>query len=301
MDLDEMGVFAAVVEYGGFAKASERLGMPKSTVSRRVSHLEESLGVRLLNRTTRQVKLTDAGELYFQHCQRVVSEADQGRRAVQNMQAEPSGALRIGMPISFCMPFIQEMIHCFLERYPKIDIEIILDNKRADIVAEDIDLVFRVGDLPDSSLIARPIGFGHLLLVASPGYLAVNGQPKTMEELDNHSVMRHTAAPLHLTKGEETFVLKSNPRLVINDMSMIHQMAVRSTGIGLVPNTVAVDSLSSGTLVRVLPEYFMGPNPFYLVYASSRLQTTKVTAFIDFALERVRAMAPWNQMEKEGS
>ncbi len=289
-----MGVYATVVDLGSFTKAAQKLSMPKSTVSRHVSQLESRLGVRLLNRTTRQLKPTEVGKLYFHHCSRIIEEAEQAREVIQNMQAQPSGLLRITLPLAFGSEFIQYLVRDFLALHPKIKVEIMLDNRPLDMLDEELDVAFRMGDLADSSLVARHIGYSHLILAATPAYLQENGNPKSLEELEEHDLIRHPYALPTVVLNNKEHEVKAKNRLMVNDMDLIRKMTLKDMGIGMLPSIVAADDLDAGNLVRVLPDYTSGNKNFYLVYAGRRQKAAKVSAFIDFALERIKESAPWD-------
>jgi len=297
MELNEMGLFATVVDQGSFTKAANKLGMPKSTVSRHISQLEERLGARLLNRTTRQLKPTEVGKLYFQHCQRIVEEAEQAQDVIQKMQAEPSGLLRITMPLAFGLNFIQDLIHDFLALYPKIKVELYFDNKNLDILDEELDVALRIGTLPDSTMIARHIGATGLVLCATPEYLTKNGTPQTPEDLAQHQLIRHAIPPMVLYKDQKEIAYTANDRLVLNDMQLCLQMTLKNMGIGMVPKMLAVDEIEEGRLVEVLPDYDGPEKDIFLVYASRRQQAAKVLAFINFAMQRIKEEAPWSLPE----
>ncbi len=294
MELNEMGVYATVVELGSFTKAAAKLSMPKSTVSRHVSQLEGRLGVRLLNRTTRQLKPTEVGKLYFHHCSRIIEEAEQAREVIQTMQAQPSGLLRITLPLAFGSEFMQDLIKDFLELHPKIRVEMLMDNRSLDMLDEEIDIAFRMGDLPDSSMVARHIGSNRLILCATPEYLKNHGTPQAIDDLAKHAFLRHSSAPMSLQKGQQTFKLVAQDRLLLNDMDLLRKMTLKHMGIGLLPKSIAMDELQSGQLLVVLPEYSSPKKDFYLMYAGRRQKAVKVSAFVDFALERIKSNPPWD-------
>lgn len=293
MELNQMGVFATVVDQGSFTRASERLSMPKSTVSRLVSQLEKQIGARLLHRTTRQLKLTEVGKLYFEHCRRIVEEAEQAEQVVQRMQAEPSGLLRVSMPLAFGMPFTQDLIEAFLKKYPKVGLDLVLDNRLVDIIEEEIDVALRAGDVEDSSLIARPIGYGQLIMCATPEYLKKHGEPRHPHELDGHEIIRHPAVPLFMQSKNTEAAIPAKSRLLINDMSFIHQMTLRSMGVGIIPAMFVTEDIAAGRLKRLMPSYGFFKKQFYLVYAVKRQQSAKVSAFVNFVLEQVDESVPW--------
>ncbi len=297
MELNEMGVYATVVDLGSFTRAADKLSMPKSTVSRHVSQLEQRLGVRLLNRTTRQLKPTEVGKLYFQHCSRIIEEAEQAREVIQNMQAEPSGLLRLTLPLAFGNEFIQLLIKDFLQLHPKIKVEIQMDNRNLDMLDEELDVAFRMGDLADSSLVARHIGMNRLILCATPAYLQQHGTPETMQDLVDHEFIRHPSAPMTLFKNQKEYPLLTQDRLMLNDMDLVRKMTLQDMGIGMLPKLLACEEVRGGRLVQVMEEYTGPKKDIYLVYAGRRQKAAKVAAFVDFAMERIKESAPWELPE----
>ncbi len=297
MELNEMGVYATVVDLGSFTKAAAKLSMPKSTVSRHVSQLEQRLGVRLLNRTTRQLKPTEVGKLYFQHCSRIIEEAEQAREVIQNMQAQPSGLLRITLPLAFGNEFMQLLVKDFLLLHPKIRVEIQMDNRSLDMLDEELDVAFRMGDLADSSLVARHIGRNHLILCARREYLEEGVTAQTMQDLLDHEFIRHPSAPMTLYKDQKEYPLMTPDRLMLNDMDLVRKMTLQNMGIGMLPKLLACEEVKAGRFVQVMDEYTGPQKDIYLVYAGRRQKAAKVAAFVEFALERIKDSAPWDLPE----
>ena len=292
-DLNEMAIFAIVVNSGSFTKAAEKLKLPKSTVSRKVSQLEKRVGVRLINRTTRNLKPTETGKLYFTQCLKMLEQAEEADRVVNNMQSEPSGLLRISTPLAFGTPFFIGAIKKFLEKYPKVNVEIISDNKQIDMLEQEVDIAFRIGPLSDSSLIARNIGTARLSLCASPDYIKRHGVPKNIEDLKNHTCISHPVSPwiFHTANGSIDFHPQS--RLIANDMEMIRKMVKEGFGIGAVPQILISEDLNDDSLVKILPETPFQERTFYLVYPSRREPPSKVVAFTDFIFSHCQPIPPW--------
>ncbi|OUS30261.1 hypothetical protein A9Q99_07255 [Gammaproteobacteria bacterium 45_16_T64] len=292
-DLNEMAVFAKVVDTGSFTKAADKLGLPKSTVSRKISQLEERLGVRLLNRTTRALKPTETGKAYYHHCAKMVEEADEANSLVTNMQAEPSGMLRVSAPLAFGEPFLQDMLEEFLSLHPQISIELILDNRNVDLVEEEYDAAFRVGPLADSSFVARSLGAAQLVICASPEYLEKNPVPRTPQDLHDHSIVRHPSAAWELQGPDGIEVLELKSRLALNDMSLVKSVLKRGMGIGMLPCALAHEELQNGELLPLLLDFPFTEKMMYLVYPSRKQPPSKLVSFIEFVVERCRPMAPW--------
>jgi DNA-binding transcriptional LysR family regulator len=292
-DLNEMAIFAIVVSTGSFTKAAEKLKLPKSTVSRKVSQLEKRVGVRLINRTTRNLKPTETGKLYFSQCQKMLEQAEEADRIVNNMQSEPSGLLRISTPLSFGTPFFIGVIKQFLDKYPKVNVEIISDNKQIDMLEQEVDIAFRVGPLSDSSLIARNIGTARLSLCATQAYIDKYGEPKTIQDLEAHTCISHPVSPwiFQTSNGKVDFEPKS--RMIANDMEMIRKMVREGFGIGAVPQILISEDIKNKSLIKILPEIPFQERTFYLVYPSRREPPSKVVAFIDFIFTNCQPIAPW--------
>ena len=294
-DLNEMAIFAVVVGCGSFTKAADKLRLPKSTVSRKVSQLEKRVGVRLINRTTRNLKPTETGKLYYENCMKMLEQAEEADRVVNNMQSEPMGVLRISTPLAFGIPFFAQIMKRFSRLYPKVSLEIISDNKTLDMLDEEIDIAFRIGPLEDSSLVARNLGTARLSLCASPEYLAEHGVPRSVDDLQDHHCIRHPDAPwVFMTKqGEE--IPNINSRLSANDMEMIRMLALEGFGIGAVPQLLIADDVRAGKLKLLLQDTPFMERTFYMVYPSRREPPSKVIAFTEFMLENC-VTPPWEQL-----
>jgi len=296
-DLNEMAIFAVVVGSGSFTKAAEKLKLPKSTVSRKVSQLERRVGVRLINRTTRNLKPTETGKVYHQHCLKMLEQAEEADRVVNNMQSEPSGLLRISTPLAFGTPFFVSTIKAFLEHYPKVNIEIIADNKQLDMLDEEIDIAFRIGPLADSSLVTRNLGTARLSLCASPEYLAKNGTPARLEDLHDHTCIAHPGAPWLFKRGNQEIMIEPSCRMTANDMEMIRAMALEGMGIAAAPQILISEDVRNGTLVNLLPDTPFIERTFYLVYPSRREPPSKVVAFTEFMFSNCQPIPPWEALE----
>jgi len=295
-DLNEMAIFAVVVSSGSFTKAAEKLKLPKSTVSRKVSQLEKRIGVRLINRTTRNLKPTETGKLYYKHCLKMLEQAEEADRVVNNMQAEPSGLLRISTPLSFGTPFFTGAIKRFLDQYPKVNVEIISDDKQIDMLEQEVDIAFRVGPLSDSSLVARNLGSARLSLCASPAYLAKHGAPKNLNDLNKHTCISHPASPWLFRGPNGQVEIEPASRMITNDMEMLRKMTIEGFGIGAAPQILISEDIRTGRLVTVLPEAPFVERTFYLVYPSRREPPSKVVAFTEFIFSSCQPIPPWETL-----
>jgi len=289
-----MELFVEVAKTGHFGRAAENLGIPKSTVSRQVAELERSLGLQLISRTTRKVQLTEAGELYFARCQRIVSDAHVVHEELQKLVRTPSGPLRINMPADFGTDFLAEAFLEFSQRYPAVTLYLDLASpEHADRVFQTCDLSIEIGALPDSTQIARLLGQLRAYLYASPAYLARHGIPQHPNDLVNHECIefradnsRATRWPL--SRRDENVEITPGTRFSVNSMAMVHSFALLGAGIAIMaPSQSVLQDVAEQRLQQVLPEWHAGPFPVHVV-TDTRLLPAKTRIFIDFLIERLR-------------
>ena len=293
LDLNDIVVFARVIEAGSFTAAARLLGMPKTTVSRRIAALEREVGVRLLQRTTRSLNVTDAGRLYYEDSSQALRAIEDANLRLAEVRAEPSGTIRISAPVGFGGYFLSSVIFDFLATYPKTNVELRLTDDKLNLVENGIDLSFRTGILPDSTLIARKLGSTHRILCASPGYLARCGVPVASADLARHHCV--IAGPstaiahwvLEGSHGQETVAVSG--RFAANEMQAVIGAAIAGYGIAQLPSPVAEASVREGRLRRVLDDYATPVGGLYAVYPSSRHVSPSVTEFIELAAERLAA------------
>jgi DNA-binding transcriptional LysR family regulator len=291
--LEAMTVFAAVAEARGFSAASRRLGMPLATVSRKVSELEESLGVQLLARTTRRVSLTDTGRQYFEACRRILDDVAEADRAASGEYRAPRGELILTTPIVFGRLHIVPVVTEFLKAYAEVDVQMMLVDRVVDLLDEHVDLALRIGELPDSSLIAVRIGSIGRVVCASPAYLAAHGTPTHPRELAEHDAV--TFAGLSSTRewsfqaGGATKRFPVRSRLTVTTAEAALDAAIAGAGLTRVLSYQAAAAVRDGRLVLALRDYEPEPNPISLVYPSGRLVPLKLRAFLDFAVPRLKA------------
>ena len=293
IDLNEMLVFARVVQTGSFSAAARDLEMPKSTVSRRVSELEGRVGARLLQRTTRKLGLTDVGRVFYEYAARIVSEAEEAEQAVTRMQSSPRGLLRVSAPLSFAA--VGPVVARFLEANPDVQLELFCTDRQVHLVEEHFDLALRAGNLADSSLVARRLGVIRSVLVAAPQYLSERGTPKAARELTRHTCITFGAgsAPnvwslvpdAREAEGEEAGPqreeVRVTPRFVVNDPETARNAAREGLGIAFLPEFVCTEDLAKRRLRRVLSGLCSAPTPLQAVYPSARHLSPKVVAFIE--------------------
>jgi DNA-binding transcriptional LysR family regulator len=297
MDLNEIIVFAKVVQTGSFTGASRELEMPKSTVSRKVSELEERLGARLLQRTTRKLSLTDVGQTFYRHAARVVAELEEAELAVGRMQEAPRGLLRVTVPLNF--GYLGSIVASFLKGYPEVDVELVCADRIVDLVDEGFDLALRAGPLADSTLIARSLGRLESFAVASPAFLAKNGTPKRPQDLARFDCVVFGAGPDRTTwrlhRGGKTTAVQVDARLVVNDFDILFEAALAGLGIAVLPIFRCAEALRAKKLRRVLPEWCSAETPLHAVYPSTRHLSPKVKAFVDHLREQM-VPPPWERV-----
>lgn len=294
MDLNELLIFTRVVQAGSFTKAAKQLDMPKSSVSRKVSELEDRIGARLLQRTTRQLGLTDAGRIYFEHAARIVAQVEEADQAVNRMQATPRGLLRVTAPLSFAMlgPIVAE----FLARYADVQVELSCTDRAVDLIEEGFDLAIRAGKLEDSTLVARNLGALKRVLVAAPGYCKLHGTPKTPADLATHACITFGAGAQPnvwtLYDDDRPVDVRVTARLVVNDFDMMGDAARAGLGIAYMPEYVCAHDLAAGRLRHVLPRWCSAVAPVQALYPTARHLSPKVTAFLDLVRERFSLKLP---------
>ncbi|HCM04470.1 MAG TPA: LysR family transcriptional regulator [Oceanospirillales bacterium] len=294
-DLNEMAIFVRVVESGSFTGAAKALGLPKSTVSRKITQLEERLGVRLIQRTTRSLSLTDTGTAYHAHCARILCEIEEANTAVTQMQNTPTGTLRITAPVLFGSTVLSGLIAEYMDLHPQVNIELVLSDQIIDLVQEGIDVAFRVGQLEDSSLIGRYLGDVKAMVCASPDYIAKFGKPNHPDEISDHQVLSSSGWNQWALKGPEEQEINVNikPRLKVNDLSSLYTLTLSGAGIAALPVLIAASAIKSKNLVPILCDWPFEAHPIHTLYASNRHLSAKVRSFVDFVIERVRPNPPW--------
>ncbi|WP_422000509.1 LysR substrate-binding domain-containing protein [Reyranella sp.] len=281
--------FAAVVERGSFTAAAAALQTAKSSVSETVRGLEERLGVRLLERTTRRVRPTEAGTAFYRHCRRLLDDLAGARREAESTRRQPAGRLRVGAPDGFADRYIVPGLGGFLAAYPTLEIELVEAAAAADLVEQGLDLAIRVVERPEPKLVVRRIASSTVIIVATPGYLAAAGTPETPRDILRHPLVGF--APLAWRDtwriGTETIAVK--PRLLINTSASLRAAALAGLGLVAVPDWLVADALVAGQLTRVLADQAMPRGGIYAVYPTNRLLASRVRLFVDHIARDLRA------------
>jgi DNA-binding transcriptional LysR family regulator len=285
-----MAVFTKVVESASFAAAARHFDMSPAMVSKHVRTLEERLGVRLLNRTTRHVSATEVGQTYYERCLRILSELQDADRDAGDLQSAPRGLLRVTTSVSYGARVLSAAIADFLTAYPDLSVDLNLHDHYVDLLEERTDLAIRLGQLSDSSLIAKRLTSVDMVLCASPGYLEGNGAPQTPGDLLKHNCLAYTyAAPRAWTMTDQNGkdeVVRISGRLSANSGDALLALALKDTGIIYAPDYLVGDDLGEGRLVRLLPAYTMPNIPVHAVYPHGRYLSAKTRTLIDFLAER---------------
>ena len=286
MGLDDAQIFTRVVELHSFTQAANSLGMQKSTVSRRIALLEERLGVRLLNRTTRKLRLTEVGQAYYERCRQIMLDFAEAEQAVMQLQQAPSGLLRITAPIEFGQMFLGQVVGSFMREFPLISAEVEITSRSVDPVEEGVDIAIMVGQPHDSTLIARKLFESQRRFYASPDYLDSHGHPQTTADLLGHrAILLPQDNPRYWpVVGEQRLC---NRCLSCNNVTFAREAAIAGAGIAGLPSMLCRDSVESGQLAELLPDALLPAGEIYAVYPSRRFQALKVRAFLDFIIERL--------------
>ena len=285
--LNDMALFVEVVKAKGFRSAADATGMPNSTISRRISGLEKAIGLRLLHRTTRKIELTEAGQIYFARCKRIVDEARLAHEQLGDMVAQPSGVLRASFPVDFAVTYLAPLIAEFAGLYPAISFDFELNPRRVDLVSDPFDVAIRMGESESSQLIARPLASLTPYLYASPGYLERAGEPGKPADLEQHEclgILKADTWTLHEAKRTSTVAVGG--RFTLNSVGMIRRLATLDMGIVLLPEEIVADEVASGALRRILPRWHGTPTPVYAI-TETRLLPAKTQRFIEFLRERL--------------
>jgi len=287
--IDAMQAFVAVADLEGFAPAARKLGLSPSAITRLIAALEERLGARLLQRTTRQVTLTDAGSRYLERARRILADVEEAEDAVESERTRPEGRLVISAPFGFGRLHVSPVVSAYLKRYPDVGVDLRLSDRRINLVEDGVDLAVRLGHLPDSTLVARHVGEMRRIVVASHGYLKLRGEPKRPTDLSSHDTIQFgamTATPdwRFMEDGQEIRVTPT-PRFTSNSSDSAIQFAEQDGGLTRVMAYQAAESLKAKRVRIVLAAFEQPPVPIHIVYPTSRLLSAKVRTFIDLVTE----------------
>jgi DNA-binding transcriptional LysR family regulator len=286
--IDAMQAFVAVADLRGFAPAARKLGQSPSNVTRLIAALEDRLGARLLQRTTRSVTLTDAGSRYLERARRILSDVEEAEAAAEGERTRPSGRLVVSAPVGFGRLHVSPLMSAYLMRYGEVAGELRLSDRMINLVEDGVDLAVRIGHLPDSTLVARHVGEMRRIVVASPGYLQARGEPKRPAAIGSHETIQFgatAATEWQFVEDGREVRLAATPRFTTNSADAAIQYAEQGGGLTRVLAYQAADAIKRGRLKIVLQKFEQPPLPIHLVYPTSRLLSAKVRTFIDLVIE----------------
>jgi len=306
-DLNDTLVFLKVVEAGSFIAAARALRLPKTTVSRKVQNLELRLGAQLLHRTTRKLGLTEAGYVYYENCQRIARELEEAESAVAQLQDGPRGWLRVTAPYSLGIERIAPLLGEFRTRHPELRVEMLLSNESLDLIDRELDVALRVGDLPDSGLVARPLARLRTGVYASPGYIRRHGEPRHPEQLIEHRALgmqkmsRNGIYFWPLGDGTTMSEYRIDPIMVANDPAGLRGALLSGEALMLASDIMVKSYAEGGCVRRVLTDWSGPEVPLSAVFPRGRVISPKVRAFVDFMVERLNVDADYMELHCPGS
>jgi DNA-binding transcriptional LysR family regulator len=285
--IDAMQAFVAVADLRGFAPAARKLGLSASGVTRLIAALEDRLGARLLQRTTRSVALTDAGARYLERARRIIADVEEAEGAAEGEHSLPRGTLVISAPVGFGRLHVSPVVSEYLKRYGEVSAELRLSDLIVNLVEEGVDVAVRIGHLADSSLVARHVGEMRRIVVASPGYLRSRGEPRTPEAVASHQTIQFgsPSADWRFVRDGQEIRVAPAPRLTTNSADAAIQYAAQNGGLTRVLAYQAADAIKAGRLKIVLAKFEQPPLPIHVVYPTSRLLSAKVRTFVDLVIE----------------
>lgn len=288
MDLDGIAIFVKVLQAGSFTGAAKLLGLPNSTVSAKVAALEKRLGVTLLQRTTRKLRATQAGEAYYQRAARAIEALQAAEHELENGRAAPRGRLRLTAPVEVGHSLLPALVHAYLKKHPQVEVELIVTNRVLDLVVDGIDLALRAGPLKDSSLIAKKFDLGYFGLWASPAYLNEHPAPRQPNDLPQHNCLRFARFKndgFRLTHGKESAHILVSGNSIADNFETLRALAASGAGIAFLPSFLCAEENQKNELVRVLPQWRGDRVAISLVYPGQKFVAAKVRAFMAVAEE----------------
>ena len=291
MELAAIRIFVKVAELKGISVAARALSLPKSTVSRTLSQLEERLGLRLVQRTTRGLSLTGEGQTFLRHAQRIVTDVEEAEQDLAAFRGQPRGMLRVTAPYTLGALFLGPALPRFLTQHPEVQVVLDLTGRMVDLVEEGFDLALRVGPLVPSSLVVRQLGSNRPWLCASPAYLKGGTPPTHPHELPSHDMLELTATAGAVTRrlsgpdGDVSVTI--SPRLAVNDPGVLRDSVLAGVGLAWLPPLLVADDVQQGRLMRLLPEWAPPATEYHALFPSSRGLSPKVRAFLDFLVEEI--------------
>lgn len=297
--LEGMELFLRVIDRGSLSAAGRELGLSPAAVSNHIRALEDWVGARLLNRTTRALTLTEAGQAFRARCELILSEVGEAQTEASMLQGSPRGVLRVSAPVAFGARWLGAPLATYLNQYPAMELDVVLSDRKVDLIEEGFDVAIRIGNLDDSGLVARRLAPSRLSLCASPGYIEQEGEPTHPDDLVNHHCLEYS---LRTSLGRWTFTgpngnevsVRISGRLRATNGEVLRAAAVAGLGVTLAPTFLVRDDLQSGRLARLLPEYEPKPTAIYALQPPGRRPPAKVRSFIDFLVSQFGPPPPWD-------
>jgi DNA-binding transcriptional LysR family regulator len=294
MDLfASMRLYVAVVDGGSFAAAAAKLGMSRAMASKQIQKLEEHLGTRLLNRTTRRLSLTETGREFHQRSTQIIGDVAEAEQVAGRMTLMPQGVLKVSIPLSYGQHRLAAIIGDYIQAYPQVQLDISVSDRKADLIEDGLDLAIRIGDMPQSDLIARKIGGVRSIVCAAPAYLARHGTPQTPADLCRHACLGYTlsgnGADWRLEGPDGQVIVPISGPIRADNGDIIRLAALNGAGIVFQPHFIVGDDIEAGTLVRVLPDWQSAQLGVHAVYPSRKHLSAKVRTFVDFLAARIEA------------
>jgi len=294
INLNELAIFAEVVDSGNFTSAARRLGLPKSNVSRKISLLESRLQTRLLHRTTRAMSLTEAGRRYYEHCSLAINNAREAEEVISGLQLMPSGTLRISAPTIVGAYALPPLVNEFLSEHPNLNIELILTDGTVDLLHQNLDLALLSGPAPSSTYISRRLGRASRVICASRSYVESHGEPSHPDDLQNHDLLEFTSwMDSHrwsMRRGGVEKQVDIIARYAANDVSSVQSCMLTGLGVAMLPEGPVDHLIDAGKVVRILPDWQLKSDEMRLYYPSRTHLASKVRAFIDFLMDPIREL-----------
>jgi DNA-binding transcriptional LysR family regulator len=289
--LMSMRVFATVVETHSFTAAATRLAISTAMTSKHVQHLEEHLGTRLLNRTTRKLSLTDSGLAYFERCSQILADIDESEAEAVNLTARPHGTLRVTMPVSFAVRHLAPMLTQYMRSYPEVQLDLFLSDRRTDLIDNGLDLALRIGPSLEPNLIARRLATDRMMICASADYLRRHGTPQVPEALAAHNCLLYSYASVgnewRMQGADGEHVVKVSGTVKINNGDLLNQMAIAGQGIICQPEFLVRAEVESGQLVEILRDYALPQVGIHAVYSSRKHLSAKIRSFVDCLVDYI--------------
>lgn len=298
VDLMDVLAFVRVVETGAFSRASERMGAAKSILSRRVARLEEQLGAKLLTRTAHGASPTDIGQVYYERAANILADLEAAQEVVAEAVTQVAGPVRLSAPLSFGTEYLAPALADFAKLHPKVELDVSLEDRKVDLIGGGYDLALRIGQLADSSLIARRITAVRAAVLASPDYLAVRGRPSSPEELNGHDLLFYANAGMgqqwRFRMNGKWETVRGQVRLRADNGEMLREAACASLGIVILPTFIAAPAIESGRLEVLLRDYPLDESGLHVVMPPGRAATARVRALVDFLVERFGPEPVWD-------